>query len=211
MKPSKPSPRRAVARFMAMVILALAAPFAHAELKQQNLVHLIASSPSIVAGTVQKVSDGVDANGMPYTEVTLLVGASIKGSIEIGEYAFRQFGLTKPRTLPDGRRMLMVSPAEFPRWHENEYVVAFLYHPAARTGLQTTTGLAQGKFVKVNDKLVNAFGNAGLFADIEVGAGALSAAERRLLQSTGPVEIDAFMGLVRHVVKDELIQKGEFK
>ena len=67
----------------AVVALAMAlSPFASAQNKpvRQNLVQLIASSQSIVAGTVTTVSDGVDSNGLPYTEVTLQVGASPKGS-----------------------------------------------------------------------------------------------------------------------------------
>lgn len=90
-----------MAALAAVAMTLLVAPAAQAELKQQNIVHPISSSQSIAAGTVRKVSDGVDANGMPYTEVTMDVGASVKGAVKTGgQYTFRQFGLTQPRTMP---------------------------------------------------------------------------------------------------------------
>lgn len=198
----------------AAVALALTVATVHdanASVEKQNIVQLIASSQSIVAGTVSKVSDGIDANGLPYTEVTIEVGISPKGTIGQGAYTFRQFGLIKPRILPNGQRMLMVTPAEFPRWHENEYVVAFLYHPAAKTGLQTTAGLAQGKLVMVNNKLANQFDNAGLFDNVKVAAGALPAAEQQLFDSRGPVKADTLMSLIKHIVQGQLIEKGKIK
>ena len=198
----------------AVVALAMAlSPFASAQNKpvRQNLVQLIASSQSIVAGTVTTVSDGVDSNGLPYTEVTLQVGASPKGSIKQGAYTFRQFGLIKPRTLPNGKRMLMVTPEQFPQWREDEYVVAFLYHPASKTGLQTTAGLAQGKLVKVNDTLVNAYDNLGLFDNISASAGVLSSEEQALLGSTGAVKADTLLGLIHHIVSDKLVERGAIR
>ncbi len=107
--------------------------------------------------------------------------------------------------------MLMVTPAEFPQWHENEYVVAFLYHPAARTGLQTTAGLAQGKLVMVNNKLSNQFDNAGLFDNVKVAAGVLPASEQKLFESHGPVEAQTLLSMIKHVVQGQLIEKGKIK
>jgi hypothetical protein len=203
-------------RLLASAVVALALTVsavhdANASVQKQNIVQLIASSQSIVAGTVSKVSDGIDANGLPYTEVTIQVGISPKGKIGHGAYTFRQFGLTKPRTLPNGQRMLMVTPAEFPQWHENEYVVAFLYHPAAKTGLQTTAGLAQGKLVMVNNQLANQFDNAGLFDNVKVAPGALPAAEQQLFDSRGPVKAETLMSLIKHIVQGQLIEKGKIK
>lgn len=203
-------------RLSAMTAVALALVFsplasAQGKLQTQNIVQLISSSQSIVAGTVTKVTDGVDGNGLPYTEVTLMVGASPKGNIQQGAYTFRQFGLTKPRTLPNGRRMLMVTPEQFPQWVEDEYVVAFLYHPAARTGLQTTSGLAQGKLVKVNDTLVNRYNNVGLFDNVSAQSGVLSSDERALLGSSGPVKADALLALIHHIVSDNLVEQGAIR
>jgi len=211
MNVSKVCTRLSVTAALALAVVFGATASAQERSARQNLVQLISSSQSIVAGTVTTVSDGIDGNGLPYTEVTLMVGASPKGSIKQGAYTFRQFGLLKPRTLPNGKRMLMVTPEQFPQWREDEYVVAFLYHPASRTGLQTTAGLAQGKLVKVNDKLVNAYGNVGLFDNISADAGVLSSDERALLDSKGPVKTDTLLGLIHHIVSDKLVERGAIR
>lgn len=196
---------------VAVALVVCMAPTAQAELRKQNLVQLVQSSQSIVAGTVSDVHDGIDNNGIPYTEVTIMVGTKVKGKIQMGEYTFRQFGLLEPRTLKNGKRLLSVTPAEFPKWYEGEYVVAFLYHPAARTGLQTTTGLAQGKLVRVDGKLSNRFNNSGLFDGIQAAQGSLTQQEQSVLASNGPVDADDFLSLVHHMVQDQLIQKGVVK
>lgn len=211
MNVSKVCTRLSVTAALALAVVFGATASAQERSARQNLVQLISSSQSIVAGTVTTVSDGIDGNGLPYTEVTLMVGASPKGSIKQGAYTFRQFGLLKPRTLPNGKRMLMVTPEQFPQWREDEYVVAFLYHPASKTGLQTTAGLAQGKLVKVNDKLVNAYGNVGLFDNISADAGVLSNDERALLDSKGPVKTDTLLGLIHHIVSDKLVERGAIR
>lgn len=211
MKLSKLCKRLLAPVAVALTLAVVSVRDARASVENQNIVQLISSSQSIVAGTVTKVSDGIDANGLPYTQITIAVGASAKGKIGHGDYTFRQFGLIKPRTMPNGHRMLMVTPAEFPRWHENEYVVAFLYHPAAKTGLQTTAGLAQGKLVRVNNKLANQFDNAGLFDNVKVSPGALPAVEQKLFGSHGPVQAETLMSLIKHVVQGQLIEKGKIK
>ena len=197
----------------ALVLVALwLAPAAFAaKLKPQNLTQLITESESIVAGTVKSVTDGIDANGIPYTEVTLSVSSSAKGSIQDDtEHTFRQFGLLKPRTLENGRTLLAVSPEGFARWVEGESVVAFLYKPASRTGLQTTAGLAQGKLDMVNGNLVNAFGNAGLFEGVEIDA-ELTSAESNLLTTPGAVDAQIFMNLVHRAVAEQWIENGEMR
>lgn len=196
---------------LAMVLMAVA-PAQATKLKKQNLTALISQSDSIIAGTVKKVSDGIDADGVPYTEVTIGVGDTAKGAVEKQkDYTFRQFGLLEPRTLPNGHRMLAMTPEAFPRWREGEYVVAFLFHPAARTGLQTTVGLAQGKLTAVDSRLVNDFNNAGLFDGVDVDPALLSPAERSMLQSAGPVDMRTFMGLVGRAVEQRWIENGEMK
>lgn len=211
MKFTKLCKRLSATAGMALALAVCLVPAAQAEVRKQNLVQLVAQSQSIVAGTVVNVTDGVDDRGIPFTEVTIAVGNSPKGNINMGDYTFRQFGLLKPRTLPNGHRMVMVTPAAFPEWHKGEYVVAFLYHPAAKTGLQTTTALAQGKLRLVNHKLVNRFGNVGLFNNIQVTQGVLSGAEMQVINAKGPVDADALLGLIQHIVDDQLIQKGAIK
>ncbi len=186
------------------------APAAQAtKLKKQNLTQLISQADSIVAGTVRSVSDGIDPNGVPYTEVTLAVGTTAKGKLKGGEdYTFRQFGLLSPKTFPNGRQLLAVSPEGFPRWAEGEYVVAFLYAPASRTGLQTTAGMAQGKLTSVNGQLANSFNNQGLFDDVVIDAALLKADEQAMLDSRGAVNTQVFLGLIGRAVAEGWIENG---
>ena len=183
-----------------------------AKLKKQNLTQLISASESIVAGTVINVVDGIDGNGVPYTEVTIDVGSVAKGKVEPGLFTFRQFGLLNPRTMPNGHRLLAMTPDGFPKWRTNEYVVAFMYHPASRTGLQTTAGMAQGKLTLHGDnRLSNEFGNDGLFEGVQVNASELSAEQNVMIQGDGPVSTDAFIDLVSKAVKGNWIEKGVMK
>ena len=198
---------------LVLALLVLSAPPAQAtKLKKQNLVDLISQSDSIVAGTVKKVSDGIDDKGVPYTEVTIAVGATAKGGIEKQkDYTFRQFGLLEPRTYPNGHKLLAMTPEAFPTWHEGEYVVAFLFRPASRTGLQTTVGLAQGKFSLANQRMVNEFNNAGLFEGVDIDPALLTREEQAMLRSAGPVDMSTFMGLVGRTLENRWIEGGQMK
>jgi len=180
--------------------------------KPQNLTQLIADSQSIIKGTVKSVTDGIDERGVPYTEVTIFVRSSAKGAVaDDSEYTFRQFGLIEPRKLDNGHVLLAVTPEGFPRWHEGETVIAFLYPPAGRTGLQTTAGLAQGKLTQVNDNLVNAFENVGMFAGVGIQDSLLNPEEREMLTSSGPVDAETFMNLVDRAISEQWIENGEMQ
>lgn len=193
----------------------LSAPIARAAtLNSRNLTQLISESQSIIEGTVQTVTDGIDGNGIPYTEVTIYVGSSAKGSIALdASYTFRQFGLIKPLKYDDGRTLLTVTPDGFARWHEGESVIAFLYQPASITGLQTTVGLAQGKFTRLNDNslLANEFGNVGLFEGVQITPALLSPEEQNMLTTPGAVDSGTFMNLVYRAVTEQWIEKGEMQ
>jgi len=193
--------------------LALGAPAAYAaKLKQQNLTRLIADAEKIVAGKVTRVTDGVSARGLPYTEVTIAVADSARGELRGGKrYTFRQFGLLEPRRMPDGRVLVAVTPEGFPRWQEGEQVVAFLYRPAARTGLQTTAGLAQGKLTVLNGRIANEFNNRGLFDGVKIRDDLLTEKERSMLKSQGPVDVATFVGLVGRAVTENWISTGEMR
>ena len=198
------------------VVIALAlllsgtAPVAQAtKLQKQNITQLIAASESIIGGVVTDVHDGIDDKGVPYTQVTIGVGASAKGAIKPQQHlTFRQFGLLAPRTQADGSTLLALTPEGFPSWRKGEYVVAFLHRAGTRTGLRTTAGLAQGKLSMINDRLVNAFDNAGLFDDVRIAPSLLSAEEQALLHSKGPVDMRTFMGLIGRAVRNGWVEKG---
>jgi len=189
-----------------------AVPSQAAKLKPQNLTQLIASSDSIVAGTVTNVTDGTDARGIPYTEITIAVGRSAKGKNAAGEeFTFRQFGLLKPRTLENGHKLLAVTPAGFARGEQGEYVVAFMYKPASLTGLQTTAGMAQGKFNVINGRAANQFDNQRLFEGVEIDENLLNQAEKDMLASRGAVDANVLTGLVTRAVAEGWIAQGAMK
>jgi hypothetical protein len=202
---------------LCLVVLAttalLGTPAAEAaKLKPQNLTQLIADADQIVAGKVTRVSDGVSANGLPYTEITIAVADSAKGELRGGKsYTFRQFGLLEPRKVSGGRVLVAVTPDGFPRWQEGEQMVAFLHRPAKRTGLQTTAGLAQGKLTMLNGRMTNEFNNRGLFDGVKIDDDLLSEKERAMLKSSGPVDAATFIGLVGRAVSENWIVKGEMR
>lgn len=188
----------------------LAGPVADgAPLRKQNLTQLIAESQCIISGKVDRVTDGVTENGMPYTEVTIAVSSTAKGAVRgDSSYTFRQFGLTKPREIPDGKVQMAVTPDGFPLWTVGERVVAFLYQPASRTGFQTTTGLAQGKLRVQDGRVRNEFNNEGLFDGVQIQEGLLTEKERAMMTSKGAVDAATFIGLVGRAVNEHWIETG---
>src|SRR5258708_33070670 len=126
----------AVATLAVLGLAVLSAPSHATSVKQMSVVDLIDHSQDIVAGRVDKVSDGFDAKGVPYTEVTLKVTDMIRGA-KSETYSFRQYGLDKPRTMPDGRVHLGGRPSSWPTWRKDEVAIVFLYPRAKFTGLQT--------------------------------------------------------------------------
>ena len=192
--------RRSLTKLSCASIFALGtamalSPAANAmKLKQQNLQEMMTESQSIISGRVIKVTDGFD-NNRPFTEITIQVGSDAKGKLkENSTYTFRQFGLIKPRSMGNGKVYLGVTPDGFAKWHEGENVIAFMYKPASITGFQTTAGMAQGKFVVRDGKVVNEFANAGLFEDMDTSN--FSNEERNMLTSPGAVKADVFINLV---------------
>ena len=207
-------PHRALTMAMvALTTLLLLVPGAQAmKLKNQNLTQLIADSNSIVFGTVSHVTDGFDAKGIPFTEVTIAVGSAAKGKLDEGDnYSFRQFGLLKPRNMGNGKIYLGVSPEGFPRWHEGETVVAFLREPASITGLQTTAGMGQGKLVLRDGELVNEYNNVGMFEGVQIDSSLLNAEQQNMIVNPGSIDAGAFIDLVGRAVREQWIEKGVMK
>jgi hypothetical protein len=173
---------------------------------------LIAESQSIISGKVDRVTDGINENGMPYTEISISVSDAARGNVHGGtRYRFRQFGLQKPRKMPNGKVMLAMSPEGFPKWAVGERVVAFLYKPATRTGFQTTVGLAQGKLRMLDGRVSNEFNNEGLFDGVQIREGLLSEKERAMMSSKGPVDAATLVGLIGRAVNENWIENGEMR
>jgi hypothetical protein len=189
---------------------ALMLPAAAMQLAPANLTRLVGDSDLVVSGKVKSVTDGIDAKGMPFTEVTILVGASAKKQLnKDSEFKFRQYGLLSPRKMPDGRFLVARAPEGFPSWHADELVTAFMFKPASKTGLRTTVGLSQGKFTSSSGRLSNEHGNRGLFAGVKVAPGVLTAAEAAMLNGpAGAVDSATLMSLVNRAVAGKWIEKG---
>jgi hypothetical protein len=173
-----------------------------------NVVDLLTHSQTIVSGRVEKVTDGFTAAGVPYTEVSLKVIERFRG-VEGETYTFRQFGLDKPRTMPDGRVYLGGRPTGWPTWRKDEVALLFLYPKARRTGLQTTVGLGHGKLSLGNGVAVNTHGNEGLFQGVQVNLGLLDTAEREMFaKRSGPVSAQALSKFLHRAVDGNWVKQG---
>jgi hypothetical protein len=179
--------------------------------REINVVDLVANSELILRGTVTDVTDGIDNRGIPYTEVTLHVADAIRGQVS-GDYTFRQFGLLKPRDMGNGMTNLMVTPAGWATYTKGEEAILFLNKKAAWTGLQTTVGLGQGKFKVAMAGAVNQSNNAGLFRNVAIDPSMLGTKEQRaMLTQQGPVNVNAFVSLVKQAVNGQWIETGRMK
>jgi len=179
--------------------------------REANIVDLLQQSELILRGTVTNVTDGVDERGIPYTEVTLSVHDAIKGDVG-KEYTFRQFGLLQPRDMGNGKMNLMVTPAGWATYRKGEDTILFLRKKAAWTGLQTTAALVHGKFKVSMANATNQANNAGLFKNVKISSALLSNNEQRaLLTTTGPVNANAFLSLVRQAVKNQWVENGSMR
>lgn len=197
----------------ALLILLFAATIANATTtrREVNVVDLVANSELILRGTVTNLTDGIDARGIPYTEVTLHVADAIRGQVS-GDYTFRQFGLLRPRDIGNGMTNLVITPAGWASYTKGEEAILFLNKKAAWTGLQTTVGLGQGKFNISMAGAVNQSNNAGLFKNVSVDPTLLGTREQRALQTQqGPVNVNAFISLVKQAVNENWVQTGRMK
>ena len=191
-----------------LTLFAVNAANATTSRREVNVVDLVASSELILRGTVTRVTDGIDSRGIPYTEVTLHVSDAIRGQVS-GDYTFRQFGLLKPRDMGNGLTNLMVTPAGWSTYTKGEEAILFLNKKAAWTGLQTTVGLGQGKFIVSMAGAVNQANNVGLFKNVSVDSTLLGTKEQRALQTLqGPVNANAFVSLVKQAVQGQWVETG---
>ena len=173
--------------------------------RRQNLADLIRQAETIIHGDVVSVTDGFE-NNIPYTEVKIRVKETLRGTS--GDVCtFRQFGLLKPRHMPNGLVNYTVTPVDWATYKPHEEVVLFLHKPASRTGLRTTVGLGQGKFTIQAGRITSQQGNVGLFQDVSVDTTVLNKADSEMLATKqGPVNSVAFLSLVRRAVTDQWVE-----
>jgi hypothetical protein len=104
---------------------------------------------------------------------------------------------------------MMPAPDGFPKYASGEQVLLFLYPQASRTGLRTTAGLMQGKFILGPGLAVNGTGNQGLFRNVHLAPGSAEDKDKRLLATeSGAVNPDAFLSFVRRAVNGRWIESG---
>jgi hypothetical protein len=103
---------------LALLVSSWTLPVQATTVKPMNIVDLIDRSETIVAGRVDQVTDGFTATGLPYTEVTVHVLDRFRGASG-STYTFRQFGLSAPRTLPNGK-VYLGRPEGWPTWKTGE-------------------------------------------------------------------------------------------
>jgi hypothetical protein len=199
------SPTLAIAALMASVFLGGAQA---ASAARQNLADLIAQSELILFATVDRVSDGVTAQHVPFTEVTLEVSETLKGAAS-SRYRFRQFGLQQPRTAAGGPDHLALNLRGVPHWNSGETVLVFLQQPARHTGLRSTVGLSRGKLTEVEGRFKTPNGLAGLFDNLVIEADGLTPDQIDMLNS-GAQAVDAgpLLALVRRAVSENWVETG---
>ena len=203
--------RRARVMFRAAVaafgLVAAATPSHATSVVPLTIVDMLGHYDTIVMGQVLSVKDGFDTRGLPYTEVTLKVSDTIRGSND-GTYTFRQFGLDKPRRTADGR-VYLGRPTGWPTWRRGESAIVFMYSKSGKTGFQTTVGLGQGKLSLANGKAMNAYGNTRLFEGVEVKPSLLDASERELLETRqGPVDANTLRKFLHRAVEGNWVKNG---
>ena len=201
---------RSIRAFGLAVALLFVASATASTVAPRNLVHLIDDAQDIVVGSVSAVTDGIDAQGVPYTEVTLAVGETLRGNAQ-DTLSFRQFGLLAPRVLPNGKTMYAVRPPGWPQYTTGERVLLFLTRPASQTGLRTTVGLEQGKFAITNNLLRSATEGA-LFDGVDLAASVMTAEERALMASpSAQYDANAFIAFVRRAVSQRWVETGSLR
>jgi hypothetical protein len=176
--------------------------------KPMNIVDLIDNSATIVAGRVERVTDGFTAAGLPYTEVTVHVLDRFRG-VSGNTFTFRQFGLSAPRTLPDGKVYLGGRPEGWPVFKAGEVSLLFLYARGRATGFQTTVGLGYGKLGMGNGVAVNAYDNVGLFSNVQIDRSRLSADEQKMFDGkNGPVSAEILRNFLHRAIDQKLTPGG---
>ena len=192
---------------VSIALMALSMNVAYAKnVKKQNLVELMTHTDSILIGTVSNKTDGF-FQGLPYTEITMDVGQSLKGN-HGSSYTFRQFGLIEPKSMGDGRVNLMVTPAGWPTYVKGEQVMLFLHKAASETGFQTTAGLTQGKFTIKGKQIANDTGNDSLFAGVKINRKLTATQQGLVNQPGGAYAAEEFLSLVRTAVAENWIENG---
>lgn len=196
----------AIAALMAAVFLGGAQT---ASATRENLADLIAQSELILLATVDRVSDGVTEHHVPFTEITLEVSETLKGTAS-NPFRFRQFGLQHPRTVAGRPDHPALDLRGVPRWTSGETVLVFLQQPARHTGLRSTAGLSRGKLTEVGGRFESTNGLGDLFEGLVIEADGLTPDQIDMLNGGAEaVETGPLLALVRRAVSENWVETGQ--
>ncbi|MCI0694756.1 hypothetical protein L0337_22465 [candidate division KSB1 bacterium] len=186
---------------------------------KRNLADLTKMAEVIFVGKMIGASDGLLNGRLPYTEYTFEVLESLKGDLPATQgpfgarstYRYRQLGLLKPRDMGNGKTLALTGKniGGLPLYKNGETALVFLGKPSPQTGLRTTVGLMQGKFMIENGRAANAINNAGLFEGMNVPQSGtkLSNAEKAMMsQKAGAVDAKTLIETVKRAVKDQIFE-----
>jgi hypothetical protein len=177
---------------------------------KRNLADLTKMAEVIFVGKMAGASDGLLNGRIPYTEYTFEVLESLKGDLPARSiYRYRQLGLLKPRDMGNGKTLVLTGKniGGLPLYKNGETALIFLGKASPQTGLRTTVGLMQGKFMIENGRAVNEINNAGLFEGMKVNSAKLRNAEKAMLsQKAGALDAKTLIETVKRAVKDQIFE-----
>ncbi len=175
---------------------------------KRNLADLTKLAEVIFVGKMVDASDGLLNGRIPYTEYTFEVLESLKGDLPArSTFRYRQLGLLKPRDMGNGKTLALTGKniGGLPLYKSGETALIFLGKSSSQTGLRTTVGLMQGKFIIENGQAANEINNAGLFEGMNTNSAKLSNAEKAMLrQKTGALDAKTLIETVKRAVKDQI-------
>jgi hypothetical protein len=179
---------------------------------KRNLADLTKMAEVIFVGKMVDARDGLLNGRIPYTEYTFEVLESLKGDLPArSTYRYRQLGLLKPRQMGNGKTLVLTGKniGGLPHYKNGETALIFLGKSSPQTGLRTTVGLMQGKFVIANGLAANEINNAGLFEGMNVSQSGtkLSNAEKAMMrQKAGALNAKTLIATVKRAVKDQIFE-----
>jgi hypothetical protein len=196
---------------LAVALIAFSGSYVYSTtMVKRNLADLTKMAEVIFVGKMAGASDGLLNGRIPYTEYTFEVIESLKGDLPArSRYRYRQLGLLKPRDMGNGKTLALTGKniGGLPLYKTGETALVFLGKPSLKTGLRTTVGLMQGKFMIENGRAVNAIDNAGLFEGMNVKSAKLSNAEKTMMsQKAGALDAKILIETVKRAVKEQIFE-----
>lgn len=177
---------------------------------KRNLADLTQMAEVIFVGKMTGASDGLLNGRIPYTEYAFEVLESIKGDLPTrSAYRYRQLGLLKPRDMGNGKTLALTGKniGGLPLYKNGETALIFLGKASPQTGLRTTVGLMQGKFMIENGRAANEVNNAGLFEGMKTNSAKLSNAEKAMMsQKVGALDAKMLIETVKRAVNEKIFE-----